>query len=120
VRVSALGAAFEKKDLLKARGYCWYPGSDGNPKHWYRDVRDDDWAVGREDDRLARARARSLLPDAVERRAAKQRGRPPHPNLTAAARKANHHTPAWREKIRARFRKRGNWLRPHAVPWTPE
>lgn len=40
VRVSARGAAFEKKDLLKSRGYRWHAGSDGNEKHWYRDVRE--------------------------------------------------------------------------------
>ena len=44
---------------------------------------------------------------------------PPEPR-SRAARRANHHTPAWREKIRARFRERGSWLQPDTVPWTAE
>jgi len=37
-RIWAEGAAFEVKDLLKARGCRWNPGNDGRPKAWYREV----------------------------------------------------------------------------------
>ncbi|WPZ37266.1 3'-5' exonuclease (plasmid) [Thalassobaculum sp. OXR-137] len=37
-RIWALDSPFELKDLLKARGYRWNDGSDGNSKAWYRDV----------------------------------------------------------------------------------
>lgn len=37
-RFRAVGAAFEVKDLLKARGYRW----DGDARHWWREVRDAD------------------------------------------------------------------------------
>lgn len=37
-RLSALGTPIETKDLLKARGYRWFPGSDRRPKTWYRDL----------------------------------------------------------------------------------
>lgn len=37
-RCWADGAPFEKKDLLKARGYRWADGSDGRPKAWWIDL----------------------------------------------------------------------------------
>lgn len=37
-RLWALGTPIETKDLLKARGYRWFPGSDRRPKTWYRDL----------------------------------------------------------------------------------
>ena len=37
-RVWAEGSAFDFKDILKARGYRWNDGNDGQPKSWYRDV----------------------------------------------------------------------------------
>ena len=49
------------------------------------------WAVGRTDDRLERARRNSLSPASVEKRAAKRRGKPPHPRMLAAARRAARH-----------------------------
>lgn len=42
VRLWATGAPFSVRGSLKARGYRWNGGEDGNPKAWYRDVRDDD------------------------------------------------------------------------------
>ena len=39
-RLWALDSPFEMKDRLKARGYRWSDGSDGNPRAWYRDVVD--------------------------------------------------------------------------------
>jgi DNA polymerase-3 subunit epsilon len=41
VRILALSAPFESKDVLKARGYRWSDGSDGRAKAWYRDVAED-------------------------------------------------------------------------------
>jgi DNA polymerase III subunit epsilon len=41
-RIWAERAPFDFKDLLKARGYRWNPGNDGNPKAWYIDVLKDD------------------------------------------------------------------------------
>jgi DNA polymerase-3 subunit epsilon len=41
-RVWALDSPFDMKDRLKARGYRWSDGSDGNPRAWYRDVLDAD------------------------------------------------------------------------------
>ena len=38
VKIRAVGAPFEVKDDLKARGYRWNPGNDGNPKAWWTDV----------------------------------------------------------------------------------
>lgn len=38
VRVWAVESPFATKDLLKARGYRWSGGEDGQPKAWYRDV----------------------------------------------------------------------------------
>jgi DNA polymerase-3 subunit epsilon len=37
-RVWALNAPFDKKDLLKGRGYRWSSGDDGKKKSWYKDV----------------------------------------------------------------------------------
>lgn len=38
IRIWAERAPFDMKDTLKARGYRWNPGDDGNPKAWYCDV----------------------------------------------------------------------------------
>ena len=38
LRVWAVGAPYDKKDVLKARHYQWNPGEDGRPKAWFRDV----------------------------------------------------------------------------------
>ena len=40
-RVWAEGSPFDFKDILKARGYRWNDGNDGQPKSWYRDVPED-------------------------------------------------------------------------------
>jgi DNA polymerase-3 subunit epsilon len=37
-RVWAEGSPFDFKAILKARGYRWNDGNDGQPKSWYRDV----------------------------------------------------------------------------------
>ena len=37
-RLYAVSAPFEKKDLLKDRGYRWNDGSQGGSKAWWRDV----------------------------------------------------------------------------------
>lgn len=37
-RCWADGAPFEKKDLLKSRGYRWADGSDGRPRAWWIDL----------------------------------------------------------------------------------
>lgn len=37
-RFWAVGAAFELKGVLKARGYRWNNGDHGTPRSWYRDV----------------------------------------------------------------------------------
>lgn len=42
VRIWALNSPYDLKDLLKARGYRWNDGSDGDPKAWYRDVPEAD------------------------------------------------------------------------------
>lgn len=41
VRLWAKGAPFEKKDVLRQRGYRWNTGEDGQPKAWYRDLPQD-------------------------------------------------------------------------------
>jgi len=41
VRVWAEGAPFDKKDLLKKRGYRWSPGEAGKRKAWYIDLVED-------------------------------------------------------------------------------
>jgi DNA polymerase III subunit epsilon len=40
-RVWAEGSSFDFKDILKARGYRWNDGSDGQPRSWYTDVPED-------------------------------------------------------------------------------
>lgn len=40
-RIWAVGSEFEKRDLLKARGYEWKPGDDGRPKSWHIEVAPD-------------------------------------------------------------------------------
>lgn len=40
-RICAAGAPFDKKDLLKARGYRWDDGSRGGCKGWWTDVPQD-------------------------------------------------------------------------------
>ena len=40
-RVWAVGAPFDFKDNLKARGYRWNDGSDSRPKSWFTDVSED-------------------------------------------------------------------------------
>lgn len=40
-RISAVGAPFDKKDLLKERGYRWYDGSQGGVKSWWTTVSGD-------------------------------------------------------------------------------
>ncbi len=42
LRIWAIGAPFDKKDLLKARHYLWNPGDDGRYKAWYRDLPEPD------------------------------------------------------------------------------
>lgn len=37
-RIYALGAPFDVKDRLKARGYRWGTGEDGKPRAWHREV----------------------------------------------------------------------------------
>jgi DNA polymerase III subunit epsilon len=37
-RVWAEGSSFDFKDILKARGYRWNDGNDGQPRSWYRDL----------------------------------------------------------------------------------
>ncbi|CAH2030557.1 3'-5' exonuclease [Trichlorobacter ammonificans] len=34
-RIHAVGAPFDKKELLKQRGYRWHDGADGKPKCWW-------------------------------------------------------------------------------------
>jgi DNA polymerase-3 subunit epsilon len=38
IRLWAKDAPFDRKDLLKGRGYRWSDGSDGSPKAWYIDL----------------------------------------------------------------------------------
>ncbi len=40
-RVWAEGSSFDFKDILKARGYRWNDGNDGQLRSWYRDVIED-------------------------------------------------------------------------------
>ena len=37
-RVWAVGSSFDKKDLLKNRGYKWWSGEVGRSRSWYIDV----------------------------------------------------------------------------------
>lgn len=41
LRLWAIGSPFETKDILKARGYRWNAGENGNPKSWYIDLSED-------------------------------------------------------------------------------
>lgn len=41
-RIWAVGSPFETKDMLKARGYRWNDGSNGQPKSWWREVPEAD------------------------------------------------------------------------------
>ena len=34
----ATGAPFDKKDLLKGKGYRWHPGTSSRPKSWYKEI----------------------------------------------------------------------------------
>jgi DNA polymerase-3 subunit epsilon len=38
IRIWAVGAPFETKDLLSKRGYRWNDGKDGRPKAWHKKV----------------------------------------------------------------------------------
>ncbi|MGI9452219.1 MAG: 3'-5' exonuclease [Geminicoccaceae bacterium] len=38
IRLWAVDAPFDAKDILKARGYAWNPGDDGRPRAWFVDV----------------------------------------------------------------------------------
>ena len=37
-RVWALDSGFEKKDILKNRGYRWFPGGEGRRRSWYIEI----------------------------------------------------------------------------------
>ena len=41
LRLWAIGSPFETKEILKARGYRWNAGENGNPKSWYIDLPED-------------------------------------------------------------------------------
>ena len=45
VRVWAERAPFDRKDMLKARGYRWNGGGDGRPKAWWTEVDEGDLAT---------------------------------------------------------------------------
>jgi DNA polymerase-3 subunit epsilon len=47
-KVSAVGAPIDLKDLLKSRGYRWFPGDANRPKAWYRLIASDELAAERE------------------------------------------------------------------------
>jgi len=47
-RIWAVGAPYDFKDILKARGYRWNDGNDGRPKSWYLDVMPDIYTEERE------------------------------------------------------------------------
>ena len=42
IRLWAEGAPFDRKDVLKKRGYRWSPGDNGKRKAWYKDMAEDD------------------------------------------------------------------------------
>ena len=46
-KLSAIGAPIDLKDLLKARGYRWFPGDTKRAKAWYRTVPSDELAAER-------------------------------------------------------------------------
>ena len=37
-RVWAVGSGFHKKDLLRNRGYKWFPGGERRDKSWYKEI----------------------------------------------------------------------------------
>jgi len=43
VRILAVNSPYDRKDLLKARGYRWYNGQDGRGRCWRRDVAERDF-----------------------------------------------------------------------------
>ena len=43
MRIWAVNAPFDFKDMLKARNYRWNDGNDGRPKAWYLDVASHDY-----------------------------------------------------------------------------
>jgi len=42
IRLWAEGAPFDRKDVLKKRGYRWSPGDSGKRKAWYKDLSEDE------------------------------------------------------------------------------
>jgi DNA polymerase-3 subunit epsilon len=48
VRLWAEGSPFDKKDMLKARGYRWSPGDVKNPKAWYIDIQQEELEAEKE------------------------------------------------------------------------
>jgi len=42
IRLWAEGAPFDRKDVLKKRGYRWSPGESGKRKAWYKDLSEDE------------------------------------------------------------------------------
>ena len=46
-RIWAEGSPFHTKDLLKARGYRWSDGTNGQLKSWWRDVDEADFEAER-------------------------------------------------------------------------
>lgn len=47
-RVWALGAPFDKKDILKQRRYRWSPGEGGQPKAWHKEMSAQDYEAEQE------------------------------------------------------------------------
>jgi DNA polymerase-3 subunit epsilon len=45
VKLFPIGAPFEKKDILKARGYEWSDGTKGLPKTWWKEVSESEHAA---------------------------------------------------------------------------
>jgi DNA polymerase-3 subunit epsilon len=37
-RIWAVGSGFDKKDLLRNRGYKWFPGGEGRDKSWHKEI----------------------------------------------------------------------------------
>ncbi len=56
VRIFAVNSPYDRKDLLKARGYRWYNGSDVRRRCWWRDVAERDFEA-----EMAFLRARVFL-----------------------------------------------------------
>lgn len=42
IRLWAEGAPFDRKDVLKKRGYRWSPGENGKRKSWYKDLTEEE------------------------------------------------------------------------------